>query len=94
MNVLSILRSPVEIPFSSVLFCGIKQWALRFCSMTHHDITIGNDVAGNIHCDMIMGHDVVMGAYHVTMHTDVARTLIYYVLLCPIMIFLFYSSTA
>ncbi len=34
-----------------------------------------------------------MGAYHdVTMYTDVARTLIYYVLLCPIMIFLFFFS--
>ncbi len=60
-----------------------------FCSMTHYDITIGNDVARDVHCDIIMGHDVVMGTYHdATIHTDVARTLIYYVLLCPIMIFL------
>ncbi len=57
--------------------------------MTHFDITIGNDFARDVHCDIIIGHDVVMGTYHdVIMHTDIAGTLIY-VLLCPIMIFLF-----
>ncbi len=30
--------------------------------MTHYDIIICNDVARDVHCD-IMGHDVVMGAY-------------------------------
>ncbi len=58
--------------------------------MTHYDITIGNDVASDVHCEIIMSHGIVMGTYHdVTMHTDVAMTLIYYVLLHPIMIFLF-----
>ncbi len=58
--------------------------------MTHYDITIGNDVARDVHCDIIMGHDVVIGTYHdVTTQTDVARMLIYYVLIRPIMIFLF-----
>ncbi len=58
--------------------------------MTHYDITIGNDVARDVHYDIIMGHNIAMGTYHdVTMHTDVVRTLIYYVLLCPIVIFLF-----
>ncbi len=58
--------------------------------MTNYDITIGNDVARDVHCEIIMGHGTVMGTYHdVTMHTDVATTLIYYVLLRPIMIFLF-----
>ncbi len=58
--------------------------------MTHFDITIDNDVARDVHYDIIMGHDIAMGTYHdVTMHTDVATTFIYYVLLCPIMIFLF-----
>ncbi len=32
--------------------------------MTHYDITIGNDIAKDVHCDIIMGHEVVMGAYH------------------------------
>ncbi len=41
--------------------------------MTHYDITIGNSVARDIHCDIIIGHHVVMGAYHdATMYTDVA----------------------
>ncbi len=53
-----------------------------------NDITIGNDVARDVHCDIIMGHDI--GTYHdVTMLTDVAGMLIYYVLIHPIMIFLF-----
>ncbi len=61
--------------------------------MTHYDITIGNDVARDIHSDIIMSHDVVIGTYHdVTMQTDVARMLIYYVLIRPIMIFLFRSK--
>ncbi len=51
--------------------CG--QYA--FCSMTHYDITIGNDVARDVHCYIIMSHDVVMCTYHdVTMHTNVTRT--------------------
>ncbi len=58
--------------------------------MTHYDITIGNDVARDVHYEIIMGHGIAVGTYHdVTMHADVAMTLIYYVLLCPIMIFLF-----
>ncbi len=58
--------------------------------MTYYDITIGNDVARDVHCEIIMSHDIVMGTYHdVTMLTDVATTLIYYALLRPITIFLF-----
>ncbi len=58
--------------------------------MTHYDITIGNDVARDIHCEIIMDHGIVMGTYYdVTMHTDVSTILIYYVLLCPNVIFLF-----
>ncbi len=58
--------------------------------MTHYDITIDNEIARDVHCDIIMGYHIVIGAYHdVTMNTDVARTLIYYVLIHPILIFLF-----
>ncbi len=58
--------------------------------MTYYDITIGNDVARDVHCEIIMGHGIAMGTYHdVTMHADVVTTLIYYVLLRSIMIFLF-----
>ncbi len=57
--------------------------------MAYYDITMGNEVARDIHCYIIIGHDIVMGSYHdVTMHTDVASTLIYYVLLSPIVMFL------
>ncbi len=74
----------------STTFSVITLWALLFCSLNHYDITIGNDVARDVHCDIIMGHDGVIGTYHdVTMQTDVARMLIYYVLIRPIMIFLF-----
>ncbi len=59
--------------------------------MTRYDIIIGNDVAMDVHCEIIMGHGIVVGTYHdVTVHTDVATTLIYYVLIYPIMIFLFF----
>ncbi len=58
---------------------GIRQWTLHFCYMTHYNITTGNNIARDIHCDIIMVHGIVMGVYHdVTMHTDVARTIIYY----------------
>ncbi len=58
--------------------------------MTHYDITIGNDVARDVHYEIIMGHRIVVGTYHdITMQADVARMLIYYVLILPIMIFLF-----
>ncbi len=61
----------------STTFCRNYIWTLRFCSMTIYDITIGNDVARDGHCDIIMGHGVAMDTYHdVTMHSDVARTLI------------------
>ncbi len=75
----------------STTFCGNQVVDTTcFCSMTHYDITIGNDVARDVHYEMIMGHSIVVGIYHdVTMHTDVTMTLIYYVLLCLIMIFLF-----
>ncbi len=44
--------------------------------MTHHyDITIGNNVARDVHSEIIIGHGIVMGTYDdVIMHTDVATT--------------------
>ncbi len=58
--------------------------------MTHYDITIANGIVRDFHCDIIISYDVVMGVYHdLTMHTDVAKTLIYYLLLRRIVIFLF-----
>ncbi len=44
--------------------------------MTYYDIIIGNDVARDVYCEIIMGHGIVMGTYHdVTMHTDVVNDL-------------------
>ncbi len=69
----------------STTFCGITLWALHICFMTHYDITICNGVSW----DIIMVHNIVFDIYDdVTMQTDVARMLTY-VLLHPIMIFLF-----
>ncbi len=57
--------------------------------MTHYDIKMGNDITSNAHCDIMMDNNVVMGTYHdVRMLTDVARIIIYYVLLQPIIIFM------
>ncbi len=51
---------------------------------------MGNDIAaGNVHGNIIMDHDIAMGTYDITIHTDVARILIYDVLLHPIMMLLF-----
>ncbi len=63
----------------STTFCGDHVVDIM-TSMAYYDIRVGNDVTKDVHCNIIMGHDIVMGAYHDdTMHTDVARILIYYV---------------
>ncbi len=73
----------------STTFCGITLWTIHFCSITYYDITITNDVTRDVYCYIIMGHDIAMGTYHdATMQTDVAKMLTY-LLLHPIMIFLF-----
>ncbi len=66
--------------------------ALRLYSMTHYDIIMGNDIARNVHSDVLIGHSIViaLGRCHsITVHPDVARVLMYYVLLHPIVISLF-----
>ncbi len=72
----------------STIFCGDHAVDITFCSMTHYDITIGNDFAKDMHCD-IMDQEVIF-TYDIIMNTDFARTLIYYVLLRPIMINVYY----
>ncbi len=60
--------------------------------MPYCGITLGNDVARDIHCDVTMGNDVAMCIYHdITMHNDVALNLFCYVLLCHIMILVFHQ---
>ncbi len=82
-----------EDSVQSTTFCGNQVVdTTLFCSITHYDITIGNDVARDVHYEIIMGHSIVVGTYlDVRMHTYVAMIPFYYVLLCPIMIFLFSS---
>ncbi len=42
-------------------------------------VTMGNDVASNIHCDVTMSNDVAMCTYYgITMHNDVDVNLFYY----------------
>ncbi len=47
-------------------------------------ITMGNDVARDIHCDATMN-------VYITMHNDIAMNLFYYVLLCLLIILLFHQ---
>ncbi len=56
LNVISIPRSPWRSPLS----------ALLLCSMTHYDITMGNGVGRNIHCDVKKSNDVSMEVYTMT----------------------------
>ncbi len=43
-------------------------------SMTHFDITMGNDVARDAHCNITMGNDVARDAHcNIAMSNDVAR---------------------
>ncbi len=57
--------------------------------MTLYYINIGNDVAKDVHCDIIVDDTIVMSTYHdVTMHIEVATTLTYDILLCPIRMYI------
>ncbi len=60
------LHTQISIGHSilSTNFCVDHIVDTTFCSMPHYDITIGNDIAMNVHCDIIMSHGGVMGTYH------------------------------
>ncbi len=58
-------------------------------SMIHYDITMGNDIAGDIHGDVTMSI-VAMCTYHdITIHNGITMSFFYYELLLPIMILMF-----
>ncbi len=42
----------------------ISQWVTTLLVMPHCGITIGNDVAIDIHYDVTMGNDIPMYTYH------------------------------
>ncbi len=49
-------------------------------TMATHDITMGNDLARDIHCDVTISNDIAMCIYHgITMHNDVSMNYFYYV---------------
>ncbi len=57
----------------------------------HCKITIGNDVDRDVHCDITMGNDVAMCTYHaITKHNNVAMNIFYSVFSALILIVLFY----
>ncbi len=73
------------------------------CSITHYDITIGNDIARDAHCDITMGNSVARGIhYDITISNDVAKcsyipihnhvavNLFHFVLRCLLTILLFH----
>ncbi len=44
----------------STTFCGNQVVDTTFCSMAHYYITIGNAVAKDVHCEIIMSHGITM----------------------------------
>ncbi len=73
--------------YYALILCDIQACDLW---MATHDITMGNDIARDVHCEITMSNDVAMCTYGITMHNDVAMNLFYYVFsaLCLIMILL------
>ncbi len=57
----------------------------------HCEITMGNDVARDVHCDITMSNDVTTYTYHgITMHNDDTMNIFYYVFFALCLIVLFY----
>ncbi len=58
------------------VFCDITM-------VTHYDITMGNNIFRDSHCEITMGNivGVAMCTYDITMHNDLTINLFYYVLL-------------
>ncbi len=56
----------------------------------HCEIKMGNDVAKDVHCDINMSNDFAMCTYHgITMHNDVDMNIFYYVFSALCLIVLF-----
>ncbi len=64
-------------------FCGDYPCVHYFMSttsifyMTHYDITMGNNIARDIHCDVTMSNEVAIYAY-ITMYDNVVMNLFMY----------------
>ncbi len=68
-----IYRSPVDIiPVAHNFLRILPLCTLLLCSMTYYDITMGNDVARDAHCNITMGKDIAIDILcDVTMSNDV-----------------------
>ncbi len=56
------------------------EWrSIRSVEINEYDITMGNDVARDIHCDVTMSNDVAVYTYGITMHNDSAMNIFYHV---------------
>ncbi len=54
-----------------------------------YDITMGNDIARDMHCDVTMTNEIAVYNHGITKHYDIAMNLLYYIFsdLCLIVIF-------
>ncbi len=56
--------------------------------------TMGNDVARDVHCDVIMSNDVAICTYHdITMHNDITTNIFYCVFSALFLIRLFFMGS-
>ncbi len=56
-----------------------SQWVMTLLRMPYCGITMGNNIARDIHCDITVGNDIAVCTYGITMHNDVAMNLFCYV---------------
>ncbi len=69
------------------------QWrSIRKITMTtHFDITMGNDISRDIHCDITLSNYFAMCTYHgITMYSEVTMNILYYIFCALRLIVLFY----
>ncbi len=73
---------------------SIKPVEINQCDITKatpNDITMGNNIARDMHCDVTMSYDIAMCIYNgVIMHNDVAMNFFYYVFSALCLIVLVY----
>ncbi len=77
------LISNGDYPSVHYILCTLPLWALLLCSLIDgdYDITICNDFARDVHCDITMSTAILMCICHdITMHNDVAMSLLYNIL--------------
>ncbi len=62
----------VEGDYPCEYYClwRLSLWALLLCSVTRCDITMGNDIARDIHCDITISNDIAR-----IIHCDITRVM-------------------